>query len=86
MNQSVIFTDQLYMETNQVRFIAQQQGMHINCFASFAVISALCDHQVVNEHNAVHLFEQCRFDLEDKAEALIEQEAFSDSGDILLLL
>ncbi|UJF22222.1 DUF1488 domain-containing protein [Shewanella sp. OMA3-2] len=85
MNQSVIFTDQLYIETNQVRFIAQQQGVNINCFASFAVISALCDNQDVNEHNAINLFELCRFDLEDKAEALIEQEAFCDSGDIALL-
>jgi len=86
MNQSVIFTDQLYIETNQVRFVAQMQGMNINCFASFAVISAFCDNQEVNEHNAINLFEQCRFDLEDKAEELIHQEAFSDSGYILLLL
>ena len=78
MNQSVIFTDQVYPETNQVKFIAQQQGVNINCYASFSVISELCG------SNVVCLFEQCRFDLEDQAEALIEQEAFNDSGDIIL--
>jgi hypothetical protein len=83
MNQSVIFTDQVYLETNQVKFVAQQQGMNINCYASFLAISELCD-KVVSGSNAVCLFEQCRFDLEDQAEALIEQEAFSDSGDIIL--
>ncbi|MGP1834947.1 DUF1488 domain-containing protein [Shewanella frigidimarina] len=84
MNQSVIFTDQVYPETNQVKFIAQQQGVNINCYASFSVISELCDKQVVSGSNVVCLFEQCRFDLEDQAEALIEQEAFNDSGDIIL--
>ncbi|MGI2106079.1 DUF1488 domain-containing protein [Shewanella frigidimarina] len=84
MNQSVIFTDQVYPETNQVKFIAQQQGININCYASFSVISELCDKQVVSGSNVVCLFEQCRFDLEDQAEALIEQEAFNDSGDIIL--
>jgi hypothetical protein len=85
MNQSVIFTDQHYIETNEVRFIAQQQGININCFARFSVISELCDNQLVDQHNAASLFEQCRFDLEDKAEALITQEAFSDSGDITVI-
>ncbi|HBF45892.1 DUF1488 domain-containing protein [Shewanella frigidimarina] len=84
MNQSVIFTDQVYPETNQVKFIAQQQGVNINCYASFSVISELCDKQVVSGSNVVCLFEQCRFDLEDQAEALIEQEAFNGSGDIIL--
>ncbi|ABI69898.1 DUF1488 domain-containing protein [Shewanella frigidimarina] len=84
MNQSVIFTDQVYPETNQVKFIAQQQGVNINCYASFSVISELCDKQVVSGSNVVCLFEQCRFDLEDQAEALIEQEAFNCSGDIIL--
>ncbi|AZG71524.1 DUF1488 domain-containing protein [Shewanella livingstonensis] len=84
MNQSVIFSDQLFIETNKVRFIAQQQGMNINCFASFVIISELCDNQLVSKHNAGSLFEQCRFDLEDRAESLIEQEAFSDSGEIIV--
>ncbi|MBB1382313.1 DUF1488 family protein [Shewanella sp. SR41-2] len=56
MNQSVIFTDQVYPETNQVKFIAQQQGVNINCYASFSVISELCDKQVVSGSNAVCLF------------------------------
>lgn len=85
MNQSVIFSDHLFIETNQVRFIAQLQGMNINCFASFGIISKLCDHQDVSQHNAAGLFEQCRFDLEDKAESLIEQEAFNDSGEIIVV-
>jgi hypothetical protein len=85
MNQSVIFTDQVFIEVDKVRFIAQQQGMHINCYVSFSAISELCDKQVVSEGNAMCLFEQCRFDIEDQAEALIEQEAFNDSGDIVLV-
>jgi hypothetical protein len=84
MNQSVIFTDQLYVETNSVKFIAQQQGMNISCFAGFTLISQLCDNHLVNATNAASLFEQCRFDLEDKAEMLIEQETFNESGEIIL--
>ncbi|MGX9461443.1 DUF1488 domain-containing protein [Shewanella sp. A14] len=84
MNQSVIFTDQFYIETNQVKFIAQQQGININCYASFSIISEFCNKQVVNESNVESLFEQCRFDIEDKAEELIEHEDFNDSGDITL--
>lgn len=82
MNQSVIFSDQLFIEADKVRFVAQQQGVNINCYASFSAISMLCEQQEVNPSNVVNLFERCRFDLEDKAEALIEQEAFNDKGDI----
>ncbi|GGP48909.1 transcriptional regulator [Shewanella algicola] len=82
MNQSVIFGDQLFVGADNVRFVAQQQGVNINCYVSFATISALCQSQVVSQHNAASLFEQCRFDLEDKAEELISQEAFTDNGDI----
>ncbi|MDD8060573.1 MULTISPECIES: DUF1488 domain-containing protein [Shewanella] len=84
MNQNVIFGDQLFVEADNVRFIAQRQGVNINCFVSFSTISALCQSQAVSEHNAACMFEQCRFDLEDQAEALINQEAFTDIGDIKL--
>ncbi|MCT8988239.1 DUF1488 family protein [Shewanella phaeophyticola] len=84
MNQSVIFGDQLFVEADNVRFVAQQQGVNINCYVSFATISGLCQSQMVNQHNAASMFEQCQFDLEDQAEELINQEAFTDTGDIEL--
>ncbi|GGB65847.1 DUF1488 domain-containing protein [Shewanella inventionis] len=84
MNQSIIFTDQLFIEKSRVKFIAQQQGVNINCFVSFGVIGQLCGQQAVNQLNAADAFEQCRFDLEEKAEELIEQELFNDDGDIVL--
>ncbi|GGQ26067.1 DUF1488 domain-containing protein [Shewanella litoralis] len=82
MNQSIIFTDQLYIEADKVKFIAQQQGANINCYARFSTISQLCEQQEVNLSNAANLFELCRFDLEDKAEAQIEREVFNDKGDV----
>ena len=85
MNQSVIFTDQLYIEADAVKFIAQQQGIHIACFISFSLLSQLNQDKFVDANNAEIYFELCRFDIEDKAEALIEEEAFSDKGDIQLI-
>jgi hypothetical protein len=86
MNQSIIFNDQLTIETNRVKFIAQQQGSNISCCACFSLISQLCDNQLVNAANVATLFELCRFDLEDKAERLIQQEAFNHDGEIMLTL
>lgn len=84
MNQSIIFTDQLYVEDDRVKFIAQQQGVNICCYVSFAFISNLLVDKSVNNDNAVQIFEMCRFDIEEAAEALINKEDFDDNGDISL--
>ncbi|WP_445773604.1 DUF1488 family protein [Shewanella sp.] len=84
MNQSIIFTDQLFIEQERVRFIAQQQGVNINCYVSFTAMGQFCEQQGINQSNAADVFELCRFDIEDKAEALIGQESFNDNGDIEL--
>ncbi|QSX37321.1 DUF1488 family protein [Shewanella sedimentimangrovi] len=85
MNQSIIFTDlvEWLPVERQVRFIAQQNGVNIGCLVGLPLLTKLSGTQA-DETNAMQLFEDVRFDLEDKAESLIEDEAFDEEGQIRL--
>lgn len=84
MNQSILFSDDLTVDQDKqcVRFSAQQMGSLINCSVSFSWLEeesgeSICYHDKANE-----IFNQLRFDIEEKAEALIEDEEFNASGGI----
>ena len=82
MNQSVIFSDscQWSAERSSVHFVAQQQGVTINCYIDLAVLRALSGTDVAQPLRAIEVFEQFRFDIEDKAQELIEREAVDEQG------
>lgn len=86
MNQSVIFTDTTNWAAGlaSVHFTAQQQGMNINCYISLTSLSELSGQVIEKPASALVVFEQYRFDIEDKAEALIEIEAFDEQGRIFI--
>lgn len=99
MNQAIIFTDNEHYNNalQQIEFQAQSQGALISCIISLANVKKLneqtesldqslsnIDVNNMNEEQALALFEHVRFDIEDLAEAMINQQAFSDDEKIYL--
>ncbi|ACH64876.1 conserved hypothetical protein [Aliivibrio fischeri MJ11] len=84
MNQSILFSDDLTveLEKQRVRFSAQQMGSLINCSVSFSWLEEESGESICHHDKANEVFNQLRFDIEEKAEALIEDEEFNASGDI----
>ncbi len=84
MNQSILFPDmQQWNEQQQVVvFPAQQAGALIECVVSVNELSRLSTQPVSGKSQALETFQALRFDLEELAEALIEDEAFNQHGQI----
>ncbi|WP_047049368.1 DUF1488 domain-containing protein [Vibrio mexicanus] len=82
MNQSILFPDmQSWDEGKQaVMFPAQQSGALIECVVGVDKLAELVGHSVEGKEAALNAFEQCRFDLEELAEELIEDEMFNSNG------
>jgi len=83
MNQSILFPDiQTWDEENQsVVFPAQQSGALIECLISLEQLAKLAGREVESDQ-ALAVFNELRFDLEELAEELIEEEEFNSSGQI----
>ncbi len=72
---------QLWDEDKQaVMFLAQQSGALIECFVKADKLGALAGYTVEDKEAALNAFDQCRFDLEELAEELIEDEMFNSLG------
>ncbi|MBE3653905.1 DUF1488 domain-containing protein [Vibrio navarrensis] len=86
MNQAILFPNiQSWDEKRQVvQFAAQQSGALIQCFVEKAKLEQLTMTTIANQEQALSVFAQCRFDLEEIAEELIEEEAFDDEGHIVI--
>ncbi|QXO17339.1 DUF1488 family protein [Vibrio ostreae] len=84
MNQSILFPDiQSWDEALQaVVFPAQQSGALIQCVVPLTELSRLSGRVVEDSQQALDTFAELRFDLEESAEALIEDEAFNQYGQI----
>ncbi|MBC7006539.1 DUF1488 domain-containing protein [Photobacterium sp. BZF1] len=84
MNQDILFADiQTWdSERQAVNFPAQQGGALINCWVSRVWLENKCGQALADEAAVLDAFSQCRFDLEDIAENLIEDEDFNQDGDI----
>jgi len=84
MNQSILFPDiQSWDEALQaVVFPAQQSGALIECVVPLTELSRLSGRVVEDSQQALDTFAELRFDLEESAEALIEDEAFNQYGQI----
>ena len=82
MNQSILFPDiQSWDEDKQaVLFSAQHAGALIQCLVSKTELEKLSGQTVENEQQALEVFFQYRFDLEELAEELIEDEEFNSQG------
>ncbi|CAH0524239.1 DUF1488 family protein [Vibrio hippocampi] len=86
MNQAILFSPQASWnnEREMVEFHAQQSGMLIECFISINKLKQLSSEPVINEDSAVVVFESLRFDIEELAEELIEDEEFSQDGKVII--
>ena len=86
MNQSILFPDiQSWDEVSQsVNFSAQQSGALIECFVTNQKLEKLSGSLIETEQAAIKVFTDYRFDLEEMAEELIEDEAFNEEGHIII--
>jgi len=84
MNQSILFPDiQSWDEEQQaITFPAQQSGALIECFVRQAELEKISGQTIADKQQALDVFCQCRFELEELAEDLIEEEEFNASGQI----
>ncbi|GAB7229222.1 DUF1488 domain-containing protein [Vibrio rotiferianus] len=86
MNQSILFPDmQSWDEVSQsVNFAAQQSGALIECYVTKQKLEKLSGSLIETEQAAIKVFTDYRFDLEEIAEELIEDEAFDEEGHIII--
>ncbi|EGQ8310161.1 DUF1488 domain-containing protein [Vibrio parahaemolyticus] len=86
MNQSILFPDmQSWDEVSQsVNFSAQQSGALIECFVTKQKLEKLSGSELDTEQAVIAAFIDYRFDLEEIAEELIEDEAFNEEGHIII--
>jgi hypothetical protein len=86
MNQSILFPDiQSWDESSQsIHFPAQQSGALIECYVTKQQLSKMIGLDIEDEQKAVEAFLALRFDLEEMAEELIEDEAFNEEGHIVI--
>ncbi|WP_315919541.1 DUF1488 family protein [Vibrio fluvialis] len=84
MNQSILFPDMQTWndELQAVVFPAQQVGALIECVVTLAELSRLSAQPIDDEQQALAIFQTLRFDLEEIAEALIEEEDYNQRGQI----
>ena len=89
MNQAILFSDnETYnSDLQQVEFQAQCQGALITCIISVNELYKLNEQQTpvqIDNNEALTLFESARFDIEDLAEEMIENQSFNSDGKVYL--
>ncbi|MGF1717232.1 DUF1488 domain-containing protein [Photobacterium chitinilyticum] len=84
MNQDILFADiQLWDSQKQaVNFPAQQAGALITCWVSLSWLQKTIEQPLNEESDILATFAANRFDLEELAEVMIEEEEFNSDGDI----
>jgi hypothetical protein len=84
MNQSILFADIQHWDesTQAVRFPAQQAGALIECLITCAELEKLAGIPITGEQQALDNFSQYRFEIEELAEELIEEEEFNSKGEV----
>ncbi|EAR55095.1 hypothetical protein SKA34_17688 [Photobacterium sp. SKA34] len=86
MNQDILFSDiQSWDAVRQaVNFPAQQGGALIICWVTLNWLQQHSGKALNNEADILAEFSSMRFDLEELAEVVIEDESFDDDGDIVI--
>jgi len=84
MNQDILFADLQTWDSERkaVCFPAQQAGALIRCWVSLAWLENQAGSPLADEAAMLTAFAEYRFDLEEMAESLIEEEAFNATGEI----
>lgn len=86
MNQGILFPELAAWQPDEQRihFPAQQMGALINCYISRRRLEKMTGLSLVKEEDILRAFESVRFDIEDIAEKLIEEQEFAEDGSICL--
>ncbi|RQM65080.1 DUF1488 domain-containing protein [Aeromonas enteropelogenes] len=86
MNQGILFPDLMEWQAQEqrVHFPAQQMGALINCYISRRRLEKMTGLVLTKEDDIVRAFESVRYDIEDIAEKLIEEQEFGEDGAIYL--
>ncbi|MCG3723673.1 DUF1488 domain-containing protein [Vibrio cincinnatiensis] len=84
MNQSILFPDIQHWneKLHVIEFPAQQGGALISCQISIQQLIQYSGQAINSPEQALAVFDTVRFDLEELAEALIEEEAFNQYGNV----
>ena len=84
MNQSILFPDiqDWDEESRTITFPAQQSGALIECVMSIEELSRLAGRYIKEGDQALVIFSGLRFDIEELAEELIEEEEYDSSNRI----
>jgi hypothetical protein len=86
MNQSILFGDELRWDEQQrcVIFTAQSMGALLECIVPAELLEELAGKPVVEQTEGFSVFNQFRFDLEETAEQLIEDEEYDSQGRVVV--
>ena len=86
MNQGILFPELADWQAHEQRihFPAQQMGALVDCYISQRRLERMTGLALTREDDIVRAFESVRFDIEDMAEKLIEEQEFAEDGAINL--
>ncbi|MDB1122556.1 DUF1488 family protein [Vibrio algarum] len=84
MNQAILFPDiqEWNAKLEVIKFPALQSGSLIDCTISLHRLSALSRNDEIGENEVLNVFSEYRFDIEEIAEEMIEDEMFNDLDQI----
>ncbi|MDW6002291.1 DUF1488 family protein [Vibrio mangrovi] len=88
MNQSILFPDDQSWDeaSQQVHFPAQCQGALVECIVAVSELEQISGQKIAGREDALSIFSQYRFDFEELAERLIENEEDNALGQIEVVL
>ncbi|MGK8175346.1 DUF1488 domain-containing protein [Aeromonas dhakensis] len=86
MNQGILFPELADWQPHEQRihFPAQQMGALVDCYISRRRLEKMTGLSLAREEDILRAFESVRFDIEEMAEKLIEEQAFAEDGAIYL--
>jgi len=87
MNQSILFPNIQEWDKDKrvVEFPAQHGGALIGCSISIEKLKVLSGKSSLNDVDAMEVFSQYRFDIEEIAEEMIEDEVFNELDHIEII-
>ncbi|MFM9759099.1 DUF1488 domain-containing protein [Aeromonas dhakensis] len=86
MNQGILFPELADWQPHEQRihFPAQQMGALVDCYISRRRLEKMTGLSLAREEDILRAFDSVRFDIEDMAEKLIEEQEFAEDGAIYL--
>ncbi|HDZ8963986.1 TPA: DUF1488 domain-containing protein [Aeromonas dhakensis] len=86
MNQGILFPELADWQPHEQRihFPAQQMGALVDCYISRRRLEKMTGLSLAREEDILLAFESVRFDIEEMAEKLIEEQEFAEDGAIYL--